>query len=74
MDEPRDYHTKWIYCVSQKKKDKYHITYICDLNYDKNQRIYKTKTHKYSKQTCICQREGGIPEGRNGNLGLAETR
>ena len=30
--------------VSQKEKDKYHITYIWNLKYDTNELIYKTET------------------------------
>ena len=30
--------------VSQKEKDKYHITYMWNLKYDTNQHIYETKT------------------------------
>ena len=31
------------------------------------------QTHRYREQTCGCQGEGGIGEGRNGSLGLAEA-
>ena len=30
--------------VSQKEKDKYHITYVCSLEYGTNEPIYKTET------------------------------
>ena len=30
--------------VSQKEKDRYHITYIWNLKYDTNEPIYKTET------------------------------
>ena len=30
--------------VSQKEKDKYHLTYIWNLKYDTNELIYKTET------------------------------
>ena len=40
MDKPRDYHTKWI----KSHKDKYGITYMCNLKYDTNELIYKTFT------------------------------
>ena len=38
MDGPRDYHTKW------RERQIYHITYICNLNYD-------TKVFTKQKQT-----------------------
>ena len=40
MDGPRDYHTKW----SKSEKDKYHITYMCNLKNDTNELIYKVET------------------------------
>ena len=30
--------------VSQKEKDKYHITYMCNLKYDTNELFYETET------------------------------
>ena len=41
IDGPKDYHTKW----SQKKKDKYHITYMWNIKHYKNELIYKTETY-----------------------------
>ena len=73
MDGPRDYHTKRS--LSEKDRQiQYDITYIWNLKYDTNQHICETKqTHSYREQTCGCQGGGGVEEGRNGSLGLAEA-
>ena len=40
--------------ISQKEKDKYHITYMWNLKYSTNQHIYE-QTHRHREQTCGCQ-------------------
>ena len=43
MNGLRDYHTKW----SKSEKERqipYDITYMCNLNYDRNELIYQTET------------------------------
>ena len=43
MDGPRDYHTKWSKS-DRERQIPYDITYIWNLKYDTNERIYKTET------------------------------
>ena len=38
MDGPRDYYTKW----NKSEKDKYYITYMCNLKNSTNEFTYKT--------------------------------
>ena len=50
--------------VSQKEKDKYHIsgiyiTYIWNLIYDTNESFHRKETHGLGEQICGCQRGGG---------------
>ena len=45
--------------VSQKEKDKYHITYTWNLKYGTNEPVCETETdHPHGEQTCCCQGEG----------------
>ena len=59
--------------VSQKEKDKYHITYMRNLVQHKWAYIKQKQTHRYREQTCGCQAGGEREGGRNGSLGLAEA-
>ena len=43
MDAPRDYHTKWSKS-EREKQIPYDITYMWNLKYDTNERIYKRET------------------------------
>ena len=43
MDGPRDYHTKWSKS-ERESQITYDITYMWNLKYDTNERIYKTET------------------------------
>ena len=53
--------------VSQKEKDKYHITYMWNLNYDTNEVIYEIEI----KRTDFWSPKQGNGEGWTGKLGLA---
>ena len=43
MDGPRDYHTKWSKS-ERESQITYESTYMWNLKYDTNERIYKTET------------------------------
>ena len=45
--------------VSQKEKDKYHITYMQNLKYDTNELIYKTEADSQTERTDL-----QLPRGR----------
>ena len=45
------------------------ITYMQNLKYDTNERIYRRR-----EQTCGCQRESGVEEGRTSRSVLAEVQ
>ena len=58
--------------VSQKEKDKYHVTsLICGIqNMTQMNLLLKQKQkHRHRKQICVCQRGEEIEERRNGSLG-----
>ena len=59
--------------VSQKEKDKYHITYMRNLVQQIWTYTKQKQTHRYREQTCVCQGGGERGEGRNGSLGIAEA-
>jgi len=50
--------------VSQKERDKYHITYMWNLKYDTNELIYETGTDPQTERTDLWMPRGG------GRLGL----
>ena len=60
--------------VSQKEKDKYHITYMWNLNYDTNEAIYNTETDSQTQRADLWlprrRREG---EGPTGSLELGDA-
>ena len=73
MDEPRDDHAKWSRS-ERERQIPYDITYMWNLKYDTNERIYETKnSHKYREQTCGCQGGGVVGEGGTGSLGLVDA-
>ena len=50
MDGSRDYHTKWGRS-EREGQIPYDITYMWNLKYDTNERIYKTETHIENRLT-----------------------
>ena len=70
MDGPRDFTKK-----SKSERERqipYDITYTWNLKYDTNQHIYEKKINPpiYREETCDCQEEGRLREGRIGSFGL----
>ena len=50
MDATKDDHTK----QSQSERERqipYHITFLWNLKYDKNEPTYKTETHSWTRRT-----------------------
>ena len=43
--------------VNQTEKDKYHITYMCNLKYDTNDLIYKTEMDSQTQKTNMVTKE-----------------
>ena len=60
--------------VNQTEKNKYHITYMWNLNYDTNDLIYKRETDSQTQKTNLW-----LPKGKGGgggkirSMGLADT-
>ena len=60
--------------VCQKEKDKYHMTSLWNIKYDKNEPIYKRETGSQTWRTDLClQRGRGLGEGWTGSLGLVDA-
>ena len=53
----------------RKRQISQNITYVQNLNYDTNELIYR-----HREQTCGCQKESGVEEGRTSHLMLAEMQ
>ena len=68
MDGPRDYHTQQS--QSERGRQIPYVTYMWNLKYNTNDR---KQTYKHREQTCGCQGEVGVVEGRTGMLGLADA-
>ena len=64
MDGPRDYHTKRTKS-ERERQISYDITYMWNLKYDTNERIYETETDSQIKRT-TCGYQGGVGQGRDG--------
>ena len=59
--------------ISQKEKDKYHITYMWNPKYGRNEPNYKTEQiHRRREQTCGYQGRGE-GEAWTGSLGLVDA-
>ena len=58
--------------VSQKEKDKYHITYIWNLIYGTNKPFHRKETHGPGEQTLVAKGEG-VGVGWTGNLELIDA-
>ena len=63
--------------VRRERQIQCHITYMWNLEHDKNEHIYNTETDSQTQryryrylQTCGCQGQGG---GKDWELGLADT-
>ena len=48
-----------ILIISQKEKDKYHISHIWNLIYHTNETFHRKEIHGLGEQTCGCQGKGG---------------
>ena len=57
--------------VSQKEKEKYHITYIWNLIHSTNKPFHRKETHELGEQTCGCQ--GGGSGDWTEHLGLVDA-
>ena len=58
MDGPRDYHTKWNKAEGE-RQILYDITYIYNLKYDTNERIYETETDSQRENKLVVAKGGG---------------
>ena len=63
MDRPKDYHT-------ESERQIPYITYMWNLKYNTHESIYKTDM--YTEDRLVVAKQGGVGEGRTGNLGLAD--
>ena len=73
-DGPRDYHTTWSHRKG-KYKYRYDITYMRNLNYDRNELIYKPETDaQTSRPDLRLQRQRGGGGGSTGVSGISRCK
>ena len=58
--------------INQKEKDKYHITYMWNLKYDRNAPIYEAETDIQTENRLVIIK-GRVREGYPGGLGLVDA-
>ena len=59
--------------VSQKEKDKYDITYMCNLKYGTKEPIYQTETDSQTQRSDLRLPRGKGPEGEGWTENLRLT-
>ena len=59
--------------VSQEEKDKYDVTYVCDLKYDTNEPTDKPASQKQRKNDWLPRGRGMGEWSGSGRLGLAKV-
>ena len=70
MTGPRYRHTKQS--KSHWERQIYDVSYMWNLKYDTNERIYETETDRHRKHTWGCLGGGQVGEGWTESLGLAD--
>ena len=58
--------------INQKEKDKYHITYMWNLKYDRNAPIQEAETDSQTENRLVIIK-GRVREGYTGSLGLVDA-